>query len=69
MSVPTITPTVRVRTVHRVRHPDAVEEACRRLKVMHEKWPEKHWRMEIRSEVHPVVGRWQVWAIYAVLGD
>lgn len=52
------------RTVSRFSQAEAVEEACRRLQVMHSKWPDTPWRMAIRRERHRGNPRWMVWAIY-----
>lgn len=53
-----------LRATARHNLPAAHAEACRRMRVMHEKWPETDWRVTLRYEHHPVVHRWMVWALY-----
>lgn len=56
-----------IRVTSRFSHEKAIEEACRRLGVMHQKWPETSWRMKIKRERHPEVKRWWVWGIYCIV--
>lgn len=51
------------------KHADAIDEACRRLRVMHEKWPETRWRCRVVSERHRDVRRWRGWAVYVRIDD
>jgi hypothetical protein len=44
----------------------AFSEACRRLAVMNQKWPETPWRMVVRKDRYrPGFVRHPRWAIYA----
>lgn len=56
-----------VRVAAEFTHAGAIDEACRRLRVMSEKWPEKAWRMRIRKTRSRVNRRWHVWTIYAIV--
>ena len=46
---------------------DAVTEACRRLQVMRQKWPDQPWRMRVRKVRMRESRRHYVWAIYAIV--
>lgn len=56
-----------VRVAYALNQPDAVAEACRRLRVMHEKWPDTPWRMRVRRERGRLNPRWHVWRVYAIV--
>lgn len=50
----------------------AFEEACRRLKIMHQKWPETRWHMSVRKDRRNRYGlpSHLFWAVYCrVLPD
>lgn len=56
-----------VRVSGEFTQPDAVAEACRRLRVMAEKWPDQAWRMRVRKVRMRESRRHFVWAIYAIV--
>lgn len=58
-----------VRVTSEWTHAEAITEACRRLRVMHQKWPETAWRMRVRKVRMRESRRHFVWAIYALIPD
>lgn len=55
-----------VRVTYELEHPDAITEACRRLTIMAELWPEEPWRIHIKRTPDPERHR-HLWVLYAIV--
>jgi hypothetical protein len=54
-----------LRVCYRTTHADAITEACRLLRLMHNKWPDEPWRYHTKREYDPKRDR-HLWVLYAI---
>jgi hypothetical protein len=54
-----------VRVAYATTHAEAITEAQRRIRMMHNLWPDQAWRIRIRRRRDPLRRR-HIWVLYAI---